>query len=78
MLSVDPDDLHKKGRADDLSSAKGLICYLGYYQLGIKTNSPKSASPGSNVPVRDTEKELNINRDQIYAKYIGAPVAKNS
>ena len=29
MLSVDPDDLHKKGRA------KGLICYLSYYQLGI-------------------------------------------
>ncbi|MDL1962655.1 MAG: hypothetical protein LWX01_13380 [Deltaproteobacteria bacterium] len=72
MLSVDPDDLHKKGRA------KGLICYLGYYQLGIKTNSPKSASPRSNVAVRDTEKELNINRDQIYAKYIGAPVAENS
>ena len=35
MLSVDPDDLYKKGRANDLSSAKGLICYLGYYQLGI-------------------------------------------
>jgi chromosomal replication initiation ATPase DnaA len=29
MLSVDPDDLHKKGRANDLSSAKDLICYLG-------------------------------------------------
>jgi DNA-binding MarR family transcriptional regulator len=24
-----------KGRANDLSSAKSLICYLGYYQLGI-------------------------------------------
>jgi hypothetical protein len=35
MLSVDPDDLHKKGRANGLSSAKGLVCYLGYYQLGI-------------------------------------------
>ena len=35
MLSVDPDDLHKKNRANGLSSAKGLICYLGYYQLGI-------------------------------------------
>jgi putative transposase len=35
MLSVDPDYLHKKGRANDLSSAKALICYLGYYQLGI-------------------------------------------
>jgi len=23
----------------------------------------------ANVPVRDTEKELNINRDQVYAKY---------
>jgi DNA-binding MarR family transcriptional regulator len=34
MLSVDPDDLHKKGRANGLSSANGLIC-LGYYQLGI-------------------------------------------
>ncbi|PXF57057.1 MAG: hypothetical protein C4B58_11330 [Deltaproteobacteria bacterium] len=35
MFSVDPDDLHKKGRANGLSSAKDLICYLGYYQLGI-------------------------------------------
>jgi hypothetical protein len=35
MLLVDPDNLHKKGRANGLSSAKGLICYLGYYQLGI-------------------------------------------
>jgi DNA-binding MarR family transcriptional regulator len=35
MLSVDPEDLHKKGRANGLSSAKGLICYLGYYQIGI-------------------------------------------
>jgi predicted DNA-binding protein YlxM (UPF0122 family) len=35
MLSVDSDDLHKKGRANGLSSAKDLICYLGYYQLGI-------------------------------------------
>ena len=23
----------------------------------------------ANVPVRDTEKELNINRDQVYASY---------
>ena len=23
----------------------------------------------ANVPVRDTEKELNITRDQVYAKY---------
>jgi hypothetical protein len=23
----------------------------------------------ANVPVRDTERELNINRDQVYAKY---------
>jgi len=23
----------------------------------------------ANVPFRDTEKELNINRDQVYAKY---------
>jgi DNA-binding MarR family transcriptional regulator len=34
MISVDPDDLHKKGRANGFSYAKGLIC-LGYYQLGI-------------------------------------------
>jgi len=33
MLSVDPDDLHKKGRANDLSSGKGLICYLGTTNL---------------------------------------------
>jgi len=33
---VDPDDLQNKGRANNLSSAKDLICYLGYYQLGIK------------------------------------------
>jgi DNA-binding MarR family transcriptional regulator len=27
--------MYKKGRANGLSSANGLICYLGYYQLGI-------------------------------------------
>jgi len=41
MLSVDPDDLHKKGRANDLSSGKGLICYLGTTNL---------ASTGRNWP----------------------------
>jgi hypothetical protein len=35
MLSIHPDDLHKKGRANKLSYAKGLISYLGYYRLGI-------------------------------------------
>ena len=32
----------------------------------------------ANVPVRDTEKELNINRDQLYAKYTKRPLAENS
>jgi len=32
----------------------------------------------ANVPVRDTEKELNIDREQIYAKYTGAPLTENS
>jgi len=32
----------------------------------------------ANVPVRDTEKELNINREQVYAKYTGAPLTENS
>ena len=27
--------MSKKGRANGLSSAKGLICCLGYYQFGI-------------------------------------------
>ena len=27
--------MSKKGRANGLSSANGLICYLGHYQLGI-------------------------------------------
>jgi REP element-mobilizing transposase RayT len=35
MLSVHPDALQKKGRANNLSYAKGLICYLGYWHLGI-------------------------------------------
>jgi hypothetical protein len=35
QLSIDPDDLYKKGRANKLSHAKGLISYLGYYRLGI-------------------------------------------
>ena len=35
LLLVDSDDLQKKGRANNLSMAKGVICYLGYYQLGI-------------------------------------------
>lgn len=35
MLSVDPGDLRKKGRANNLSHAKGLICYLGHSRLGL-------------------------------------------
>ena len=35
MLSIHPDDLLKKGRANKLSYAKGLISYLRYYRLGI-------------------------------------------
>ena len=35
MLSVNPEDLQKKGRANKLSYAKGLICYFGYWQLGL-------------------------------------------
>lgn len=35
MLSVNADDLRKKGRANNISHAKGLICYLGYSRLGI-------------------------------------------
>jgi hypothetical protein len=32
----------------------------------------------ANVPVRDTEKELDINRDQVYAKYRKQSIAENS
>jgi REP element-mobilizing transposase RayT len=35
MLSVDPEDIRKKGRANNLSYAKGLICYLGHSRLGL-------------------------------------------
>ncbi len=35
MLAVEPDDLQKKGRANSLSYAKGLICYLGHSRLGL-------------------------------------------
>jgi REP element-mobilizing transposase RayT len=35
MLAVPPIDLQKKGRANNLSLAKGTICFLGYSQLGI-------------------------------------------
>ena len=35
LLSVSPEDLWKKGRANNLSHAKGLICYLGYTRLGL-------------------------------------------
>jgi REP element-mobilizing transposase RayT len=34
-LSVDPGDIRKKGRANNLSYAKGLICYLGHSRLGL-------------------------------------------
>ena len=30
------------------------------------------------VPVHKTEKELNISREQVYAKYTDIPVAENS
>jgi hypothetical protein len=36
MMTVDPEDLRKKGRANKLSMAKGLICYWGYHTLGIR------------------------------------------
>jgi hypothetical protein len=32
----------------------------------------------ANVPVHKTEKELNISREQVYAKYTDVPVAENS
>ena len=35
MLSVEPEDLQKKGRSSNLSYAKGLICYLGHSRLGL-------------------------------------------
>jgi len=35
ILSVDPGDIRKKGRANNLSYAKGLICYLGHSRLGL-------------------------------------------
>ena len=35
MLSVAPEDLQRKGRANSLSFAKGLICYLGHSRLGL-------------------------------------------
>ena len=35
MLSVDPDDIWKKGRNNNLSHARGLICYFGCRRLGL-------------------------------------------
>ncbi len=35
MMSVDAEDLRKKGRANNISYAKGLICYLGHSRLGL-------------------------------------------
>jgi hypothetical protein len=32
----------------------------------------------ANVPVHDIAKELNITREQVYAKYIDAPLTENS
>jgi len=36
IVKVDPDDLRKKGRENDLSRAQGLIAYFGYHELGIR------------------------------------------
>lgn len=38
IMSVNPDDLRKKGRENDVSNAKGLIAYWGYNELGIDGN----------------------------------------
>ena len=38
IMSVNPDDLRKKGRGNDLSNAKGLIAFWGYNELGINGN----------------------------------------
>ena len=32
----------------------------------------------ANVPVQDIAKELNITREQVYAKYTDQPIAENS
>jgi hypothetical protein len=68
MLSVDPDDLHKKGRANGLSSAKGLICYLGYYQLGINGRNwpgisvyPGLQSRRPSSEVKNLQKKMMLN-----------------
>ena len=39
MLSFDPDDLHKKGRANDLSYAKGLICPTDTRRKGLQNST---------------------------------------
>ena len=39
LMSVDPNDLYKKGRGNDLSNAKGLIAFWGYTELGINSNT---------------------------------------
>ncbi len=35
LLAVDVDDLQKKGRANNMSMATGVICSPGYYEFGI-------------------------------------------
>jgi putative transposase len=38
LLSVAPEELQKKGRSNNLSHAKGLICYLGTFRLGLSNS----------------------------------------
>ncbi len=65
-LSIDPEDLRKKGRANSLAYAKGLICYWGHSRLGLTGKELalyfNMSQPSVSLAVRRGERFANKNK----------------
>jgi len=69
LLTVDPENLQKKGRVNSLYMAKGVICYLGYSQLGINGDDLARffniSKPTISKAIRRGEKYVKENEVQL-------------
>lgn len=63
LLSINPQDIKKKGRANNISAAKGILCYWAYKYLGISTKALSESLGISRYGVL-----LNVERGKHYSK----------
>jgi hypothetical protein len=71
MLSVEPEDLQRKGRNNNLSHAKGLICYLGQSlsvpAICLAVRRGEEIARTANCKLPEAMNELKILRASLYA-----------